>query len=269
MAAASAASIVQQAREDSDAALAQLHVKSDELSAEIQTRFEAQAADARGRGEADIQRLSIELQATLKQRTQDELGNARKELLAQVGAAREELSDESQAQRKQLTEYVAALNGQAIDDYRRKLEAASNSWLLTTASKLSQQSEQQLQALARSAEERLRDTCNEVFSGVGESSPELSRRTSMPVPAPPTQNGQVAHASSVRTPEVHSCHSRDFDHLRRVNRYNGHIWQIMPTRASGHGSARQKRRSCISSACSKHSLFPPFGMNSPAWLFGP
>jgi len=188
MAAASAASIVQQAREDSEAALAEFRAKSGDLSAQIKTQFEAQAAEARAKAEAESRQLSAGFHAALKLQTQDELGNARKELLAQIGSACEELSDEAQAQRKQLTEYVAALNGQAIDDYRRRLEAASNSWLLTTASKLSQQSEQQLQALARSAEERLRDTCNEVFSGVGEA---LRRRLvdADAVPAPPRKTG--------------------------------------------------------------------------------
>jgi hypothetical protein len=90
----------------------------------------------------------------LRQQSQDELGSARKELRA-----------ESQTQQEKLAEYAAAANEQAIEDYKRRLESASNSWLLTTASKLSQQSEQHLQAVARSAEERLRDACNNVFAG--------------------------------------------------------------------------------------------------------
>jgi hypothetical protein len=60
------------------------------------------------------------------------------------------------------------LNDEAIEVYRRRLEAASNSWLVTTVAKLSQQTEQHVQALSKAAEERLRAACTEVFSGVGD-----------------------------------------------------------------------------------------------------
>jgi hypothetical protein len=63
---------------------------------------------------------------------------------------------------------LAGLNDEAIEDYKKRLESASNSWLLTTVSKLNLRSEQHLQTLTHSAEERLRDACNEVFNGIGE-----------------------------------------------------------------------------------------------------
>ncbi len=45
---------------------------------------------------------------------------------------------------------------------------ASNSWLLTTVAKLSQQTDHHVQMLTKAAEERLRAACTEVFSGVGD-----------------------------------------------------------------------------------------------------
>jgi hypothetical protein len=161
MASASAGSIVQQAREDSEAALEGFNAKAASLSAQIQAQFDEQAAEARAKSEADSQQLAAEFRAALKLQVQDELGSARKELL-------NELREESRAQQQILAECVAGLNYDAIEDYKRRLEAASNSWLLTTVAKLSQQSEQQVQALTRAAEERLRAACTEVFSGVGD-----------------------------------------------------------------------------------------------------
>lgn len=188
MASASAASIVQQAREDSEAALAQFRARSVEVSAQVKTEFEAQAADARSSAEAEREHLAAEFRATLRKHSQDELDIARKDLATQIGSARGELRAESQIQQEKLAEYAAAFNQQAIEDYKRRLEAASNSWLLTTASKLSQQSEQHLQAVARSAEQRLRDACNDVFSGVGET---LRRRlVDIELPAPPPKLGE-------------------------------------------------------------------------------
>jgi hypothetical protein len=161
MAAASAGSIVQQAREDSEAALEGLNARAASLSAGIKAHFEEQAAEARAKSEADSQQLSAEFRAALKLQVQAELGSARKELI-------DELREESKAQQQILAECAAGLNYDAIEDYKRRLEAASNSWLLTTVAKLSQQSEQQVQALSRAAEERLRAACTEVFSGVGD-----------------------------------------------------------------------------------------------------
>ncbi|PYU23305.1 MAG: hypothetical protein DMG32_16490 [Acidobacteria bacterium] len=167
MAAASAGSIVQQAREDTEAALADFRAQAASLSGQIKTRFEMHAAEARTISEGDSLRLSAEFQAALKLQVQEELGGARKELLTQLASAREQLGLESEAQQHKLGESVADLNDGAIEDYKRRLEAASSSWLLTTVSKLSQQSEQHVQALTKAAEERLRAACTEIFSGVG------------------------------------------------------------------------------------------------------
>jgi hypothetical protein len=161
LAAGSAGSIVQQAREDSEAALEGFNVKAASLSAQIKTQLEAQAAEVQAKSEAESRQLAAEFRAALKLQVQDELGNARKDLL-------EELRQESQTQQQKIADYVAGLNDEAIEDYQRRLAAASNSWLLTTVAKLSQQSELQVQQLSRAAEERLRAACTEVFSGVGD-----------------------------------------------------------------------------------------------------
>jgi hypothetical protein len=168
MAAASAGSIVQQAREDSEAALEAFQAKADSLSAEIKTQFETQAAEARTKSEIESKQVSAEFRAALRLQLQDELGGAKKELLAQLGSAREELRGEFQTQQYKLAESVAALNEEALEGYKRRLEAASNSWLVTTVAKLSQQTEQHVQTLSKAAEERLRAACTEVFSGVGD-----------------------------------------------------------------------------------------------------
>ena len=168
MAAASAGSIVQQAREDSEAALAEFRKQAAGLSGQIRAQFGTQAAEALEKSEADSQKLAAEFRAALKLQVQDELGGARNELRAQLGSAREELRQESRVQHHKLIEGVAGLNDEAIEDYKRRLEAASNSWLLTTVSKLSQQSDEHVQALTKAAEERLRAACTEVFSGVGD-----------------------------------------------------------------------------------------------------
>ena len=168
MAAASAGSIAQQAREDTDAALTEFREKAGAVSGEIAAQFDARAAEARTTSENEAQQLFAEFRAGLKLQLQDELGGARRELLAELASAREQFGEEFEAQQQKLAQNVAHLNDAAIDDYKRRLEAASNSWLLTTVSKLSQQTDQHVEILTKAAEERLRAACTEVFSGVGD-----------------------------------------------------------------------------------------------------
>ena len=189
MAAASAGSIVQQAREDTDAALEEFRANADSLSAQIKKKFDAQAAQARDAAEADSQKLSAEFRAALKLQVQDELGDVRKEVLEHLQSAREELDIECQAQRQKLAESAVGLNDQALEEYRRRLDAASNSWLLTTVAKLSQQTEKHVEMLTKSAEERLRAACTEVFSGVGDALRRGLLDVDMP-PAPPRKTDE-------------------------------------------------------------------------------
>jgi hypothetical protein len=77
---------------------------------------------------------------------------------------------------------LAAASDQGIEAYKQRLENAANSWLLTTASKLNQQSGQQLEVLNRNAEARLNETCKQVFARMGEM---LHRQMADLMPAPP------------------------------------------------------------------------------------
>jgi hypothetical protein len=56
----------------------------------------------------------------------------------------------------------------AMDDHKQRLENASNTWLLTTVSKLNQQSEKLIDELADTTEKRLKAVCGNVFSEMGE-----------------------------------------------------------------------------------------------------
>ncbi|HEV2617179.1 MAG TPA: hypothetical protein VGU63_11285 [Candidatus Acidoferrales bacterium] len=57
----------------------------------------------------------------------------------------------------------------SMEQYKERLENTSNSWLLASATTLGQHSKTVLQTLSEAAEERLRDTCSDVFAGLGES----------------------------------------------------------------------------------------------------
>jgi hypothetical protein len=56
----------------------------------------------------------------------------------------------------------------SIEQYKGRLENTSNSWLLASATTLGQHSKAVLETLSGAAEERLKETCADVFAGLGE-----------------------------------------------------------------------------------------------------
>ncbi len=75
---------------------------------------------------------------------------------------------EGARQQTQLRQTLSQVGDQFIESYKKRLENASNSWLLTTVSRLNEQSTLQLDELARSADARLRESCGQVFASIGE-----------------------------------------------------------------------------------------------------
>ncbi|GAC1619018.1 MAG: hypothetical protein PVS2B2_04210 [Candidatus Acidiferrum sp.] len=61
------------------------------------------------------------------------------------------------------------MNDVATEQYRTRLENVSNSWMLAAAATLDHQSRSVIDTLAKTAEERLRETCSQVFAGIGDS----------------------------------------------------------------------------------------------------
>ena len=65
-------------------------------------------------------------------------------------------------------EQLKKSNEEAIELYKTRLENASNSWLLASATTLGQHSQTVLDTIAKAAEKRLRETCSEVLGSMGD-----------------------------------------------------------------------------------------------------
>jgi hypothetical protein len=129
--------------------------------------LEAHNTQIRSKLESDARGFANEFQRALSQHTQQTLAQGIQELAAQIDQARESFSIESQALRRQFGSTLEPLGMAAIDDHKKRLENASNAWLLTTVTKLAQQSENLIAELAQATEKKLKDVCSAVISEMG------------------------------------------------------------------------------------------------------
>jgi hypothetical protein len=131
-------------------------------------RLETHMAQVRARIDADARQFFVDFHKGMTQEVQQGVGAARKEIEAAAAPVKESLRTEREAQERQLQEAATRLSNESIDAYKRRLENVSNSWLVTTVTKLGQKSQDMIGTLAQNAEERLRETCANVFANVGE-----------------------------------------------------------------------------------------------------
>ena len=166
--AASVSALAQRMQTGTEAAMRDFHAAAGAALGNLNAQMEEQVTQARAKAEALAQRLSMDFSASMTQQAQQAMGSAKLALTSQADSALESLRAESNASEKHLREALASATDQEIEAYKQRLENTANSWLLTTVSKLHQDSQQQLGALTLAAEERLRDACKQVFASVGE-----------------------------------------------------------------------------------------------------
>ncbi len=72
------------------------------------------------------------------------------------------------AHQEQMRNLYGQLGDQSVEQFRARLENVSNSWMLATVTTLDRQSRDVLAGVAHAAEEKLRETCTQVFANVGD-----------------------------------------------------------------------------------------------------
>jgi hypothetical protein len=191
MVAEAVASLAQQAEAQAQAVLASVHAQAGAALGQISAQVSAQLAQARTDIAEEGGRFSEEFREALAADRQDALTAARHDLTLLTASSVAELRNEGRMQQAQLSQALSASSDHAINEYRKRLEAASNSWLLTTVSRLDQQSQQLIQSIAQSAQAQLREACVQVFAEVGQN---LRQRLLAP-PAPSAAKGAAASST--------------------------------------------------------------------------
>jgi len=177
----------------------------DLYSSKTKTAFEQNAAymeahttQVRSKLEGDARGFAAEFQRALSQHAQQTLALGKQELAIQIDQAKEALLIESQALERQFQGSLNSLGSLAMDEHKQRLDNASNSWLLTTVTKLNQQSGSLIEELADTTERRLKAVCGNVFSEMGETLRQRLAAFAGPFGAPTTP---ASPAPAVNPPE--------------------------------------------------------------------
>ena len=158
-----------------------VHNSFDQSSA----HFEAHAVQIRSRMGSETRQFLADFQNVLSQKAMDSLQASRRDLETQIAATREAAVAAHELQQQKFTDDLSKSSDDAMENYKGRMDNASNAWLLTSAATLNQQAEQQIETLARNAELKLRDTFTQVFATVGDSLRERLLGVSTSLPSTP------------------------------------------------------------------------------------
>jgi hypothetical protein len=91
----------------------------------------------------------------------------------------------------------AQMSNQSAEQHRDRLENVSNQWMLATVASLDHQSREAVNTIAAKAAETLRETCAQVFAGVGDALRDRLQKiaSDLSTPEPPLTRSQTAGGS--------------------------------------------------------------------------
>ena len=135
-------------------------------------RFEQVSRDALEKAHSDMEYNRegslAKFQEKLDERLQEGIEQAREQLQSQLLPMMQAWDAHREAQQREWMEQLAKSSNESIEQYKTRLENASNSWLLASATTLGQHSQTVLETIAKAAEKRLRETCSDVLAGMGD-----------------------------------------------------------------------------------------------------
>lgn len=140
------------------------------------------------------QTVSAEQEAFLRQ-FRERLGgtveagvsNAQQQVQATLAPLLDTWRSTVESHRNQVRSTYQELSQQAAEQHRTRLENVSNQWMLATVASLNHQSREAVAGIAAVAEEKLRETCAQVFAGVGDALRERLQKIAEGFSAHPTQ----------------------------------------------------------------------------------
>jgi PilZ domain len=109
-----------------------------------------------------------EFQQKMDERMMEGVEQARTFLQSQLAPLIETWEEKREVEKEDWMQQLKKSTEESIEEYKARLENASNSWLLASATTLGQHSQAVLDTIAKAAEKRLRETCSQVLAGMGD-----------------------------------------------------------------------------------------------------
>jgi len=158
--------------ESASAAGASFSDQVQRVAGESLRRFEEASRQALEKARSDMEYNREGSLTDFQKRLDDQMAagieEARLHLQSQLGPLVEKWEEQRVAQQRDWMEQLKKSTDESIEQYKARLENASNSWLLASATTLGQHSQAVLDTLAKSAEKRIRETCSDVLAGMGD-----------------------------------------------------------------------------------------------------
>ena len=142
------------------------------VTSESLLRFERASREALEKARSDMEfnreGSLAEFQKHIDTRMMESVEQASVHLQSQLIPMMEQWDAKREAEKKEWMQRLQKSTDESIEAYKVRLENASNSWLLASATTLGQHSQTVLDTIAKAAEKRLRDTCSQVLAGMGD-----------------------------------------------------------------------------------------------------
>jgi hypothetical protein len=136
---------------------------------EARARLAMQVENVCGELDTRAALTTSEFQTRVAERLRQSVNDAKQEFQTQLVPVLDGWREETRAQQEQWLQSLTRKENESVEQFKQRLENVSNSWMVAAVTTLSQHSQGVLDSLAKAVEQRLRDTCAEVFAGVGES----------------------------------------------------------------------------------------------------
>ena len=169
-------------KESADIASAGFADQALQMSGEALRRFEQASREALEKARSDMEyhrENSLgEFQKRLDETIAEGADQARVHLESQLVPLMESWEQSGKMHKQEWMDQLNKATEDLIGQYKSRLENVSNSWMLTSAATLGQNSQAILDNLAQSAEKRLRGTFVEVLAGIGDTVKERLQKLS-------------------------------------------------------------------------------------------
>ncbi|HUL14802.1 MAG TPA: hypothetical protein VLV88_02305 [Terriglobales bacterium] len=159
-------------------------------SEESRANLETKHAEMTQRLTAEQEQFLRKFQQSMHSALDSGVADVQQKVQAGLSPLLESWKSLTDAYQSEMRSAYERLGNQAAEHFRGRLENASNSWLVATVSMLDHQSHDVVAGIAKSAEEKLRATCAQVFSGIGDTLRDRLQKITQEIGKPPMEESQ-------------------------------------------------------------------------------